>query len=208
MWNFNFKGSKLTREAKSLILLQSSLVNRNTFWKLKVFLGLKMHYQNIVEGQCFQKEFWKIFLVSKVDFPNFFHRYILNPFLNIPSWQQWHRDLNFGMCIKDPTNKTSGSRRPKNLRIRIRNTACYFNFWGAMQHLISDAQAERAHQFLARTLSAHISSWCAGQCTHQFLMRMLSMCKGPFQFGIFMLMLSIRIRNWSVWSWYASVPDS
>ncbi len=55
---------------------------------------------------------------------------------------------------------------------------------------------------------------------HQFLMRMLSMCTSSlrvcsawfvgtsFKFGIFILMLSIRIWNWCICSGYASVPDS
>ncbi len=35
---------------------------------------------------------------------------------------------------------------------------CYFNFGGARHHLIYDAQAKHAHQFLTRMLSARISS--------------------------------------------------
>ncbi len=71
------------------------------FLEAENFLGLKMHYQNIVDGRFFQKEFLKIFLLSKVDFPNSVHRYILNPFFNIPFWLQWRRDLNFGTFVKE-----------------------------------------------------------------------------------------------------------
>jgi hypothetical protein len=53
------------------------------------------------------KNFIKIFLLNKVYFPNFANRYILNPVLTVLLWLQfWLRDLNFGMCIKDPINKT------------------------------------------------------------------------------------------------------
>ncbi len=41
-----------------------------------------------------KKTFLKRFLLNKVYFPNFANKYILNPL------------LNFGMCIKDPINKT------------------------------------------------------------------------------------------------------
>ncbi len=61
----NFNGSKLTRKSKIQLLLQSSSnVNRNTVWKLKIFWGLKMHSQNIVDGICFQKEFFKKIVVK------------------------------------------------------------------------------------------------------------------------------------------------
>jgi hypothetical protein len=39
-------------------------VNRHTVWKLKIFWGLKMHCQNIVDGRCFQKEFYKNIFVK------------------------------------------------------------------------------------------------------------------------------------------------
>ncbi len=42
----------------------SSDVNRNTVWKLKIFWGLIMHFQNIVDGICFQKEFFKKIVVK------------------------------------------------------------------------------------------------------------------------------------------------
>ncbi len=69
------------------------------------------------------------------------------------------------------------------------------------------------------TLSVRISSWCVrsvhasvpnahAQCMHQFLTSMISMFwRDLFKFGIFTLMLSIRVRNWCVCSG-ASVPDA
>jgi hypothetical protein len=82
-------------------------------------------------------------------------------------------------------------------------------FGGAGYHLISDAYAERAHQFLVCTLSALISSWRARSvhasvpCAHaQYISK-----RDIFKLGIFMLMLSIRVRNWCNCSGYASVPD-
>ncbi len=38
--------------------------NINTVWKLENFLGLKMHCQNIVDGRCVQKEFFKNIFVK------------------------------------------------------------------------------------------------------------------------------------------------
>ncbi len=60
-----------------------------------------------------------------------------------------------------------------------------------------------------RVRSVHASvSDAHAQCTHQFLPRMLSMCwRDLFKFGIFTLMLSIRVRNWCICSGYASIPD-
>ncbi len=47
------------------------------------------------------------------------------------------------------------------------------------------------------------------QWMHQFLMHMLSLFwRDLFKFGIFMFMLSIRVRNWCLCSWYASVPEA
>ncbi len=77
------------------------------------------------------------------------------------------------------------------------------NFWGTRHHLICDAQ------FLTRTLIARgISSWRArsvhASVSYAHVQHAL---KTLFKFGIFTLMLSIRIRNWWVCSGYASVPD-
>ncbi len=76
----------------------------------------------------------------------------------------------------------------------------YYNFWrlGIIKILL-------------RTLSIRISSLCVcsmhasvpnvyAQWTHQFLMPMLSMLKGP--------LLSARISSWCVCSVHAFVPDS
>ncbi len=41
---------------------------------------------------------------------------------------------------------------------KILTCYCTLIFKEARRHLISDAHSERAHQFLMRTLSAHISS--------------------------------------------------
>ncbi len=67
-----------------------------------------MHFLNIVDGRCLQKNFLKKFLLNKVYFPNFANRYILNPVLTILLWLQFltYRDLKFGLCIKNPINKT------------------------------------------------------------------------------------------------------
>ena len=69
-------------------------------------------------------------------------------------------------------------------------------FEGAMLHLVSDAHAEHTRKELMRTLSMRISSLRAcsvnasvpdAYAQHSF--------KALFEFGIFTLMLSIRIRN-------------
>ncbi len=61
-----------------------------------------------------------------------------------------------------------------------------------------------------RTFGARrISSWYAALCMHQCHTRMISMIwRDLFKFGIFTLMLSIRVRNWCVCPGYASVPDA
>jgi hypothetical protein len=115
---------------------------------------------------------------------------------------------------------------------------------------VHDAYAQRTQQFLTRmlrvrinssgvysacfegtALCARISTWriCSvhapvpdsyAQCTHQFLMRMLSArisslhaCWGYTKWNIckigkLMRMLSLRIKNWWIWSRCAPVPDS
>ncbi len=61
------RGQNWLGKQKVLFLLQSSFnVIRNTVWKQKNFWGLKMHCQNIVDGRCFQKEFFKRFLLNNV----------------------------------------------------------------------------------------------------------------------------------------------
>ncbi len=65
----------MTREAKNPIFIAIIFnVNRNTVWKQETFWGLKMHLQNIVDEICFQKEFKKLNLLNKVNFPNFANR--------------------------------------------------------------------------------------------------------------------------------------
>jgi hypothetical protein len=50
--NFNFKGPKLTREAKNSIFIAISFkVNRNTVWKLKIVWGLKMHCHTVLRAR-------------------------------------------------------------------------------------------------------------------------------------------------------------
>jgi hypothetical protein len=70
------------------------------------------------------------------------------------------------------------------------------SFGGARPHLISDAQAEHTRKELMRVLRMRISSLRAcsvnasvpdGYAQHSF--------KALFKFGIFTLMLSIRMRN-------------
>ncbi len=63
----------------------------------------------------------------------------------------------------------------------------------------TDAYVQHVHQFLTRKRSIRTSSLCV--CSAWF-------GGTSFRFGIFMLMLSIRVRNWCVCSGYASVPDS
>ncbi len=74
-------------------------------------------------------------------------------------------------------------------------------FGGARHYLISFAHDEHAHQFLTHTISVDISSWHArslhasNHYAHdQHVLKVL------FKFWIFMLMLSIHIRNWCVCS--------
>jgi hypothetical protein len=90
-------------------------------------------------------------------------------------------------------------------------------FWGARLHSISDAHADRTHQFLRLPLTdAH------AQCTHQFLTRTLSAgisslraCSACFE-GTFSNLdclrwgwaLSIHVRNWCVCSGYATDLDA
>ncbi len=85
-WEILILRAKIDWGSKKIqfLLQSSSNVNRNTVWKLKIFWGLKMHCQNIVDERCVQKEFLNRFLLNKVYFPTFANRYILNPFLNIP----------------------------------------------------------------------------------------------------------------------------
>ncbi len=82
------------------------------------------------------------------------------------------------------------------------------------------------NQFLTRLLRARISSWlvCSAhatvpdayaqpshqcQCTHQFLTLMLRVYKmNIWKIGKLMRMLSMHVRNWCVWSGWASVPVS
>ncbi len=45
------------------------------------------------------------------------------------------------------------------LGLKYKLVTATLNFGGTRHHLISDAHTERAHQFLARTLSSRISSW-------------------------------------------------
>ena len=55
-----FKGLKFIGKKKFQFLVLSSFkVNRNTVWIWKIYWGLKMHCQNIVDGRCLQKEFKK-----------------------------------------------------------------------------------------------------------------------------------------------------
>jgi hypothetical protein len=49
----------LGRQKIQIWLQSSSNVNINTVRELKNFSGLKMHCQNIVDGRCLQKEFFK-----------------------------------------------------------------------------------------------------------------------------------------------------
>ncbi len=68
-----------------------------------------MHCQNIVDGRCLQKEFFLNILLNKVYFPNFANRYTVFWTLSWPfscDYSFWLRDLKFGICIKDPINKT------------------------------------------------------------------------------------------------------
>jgi hypothetical protein len=85
----------------------SSNVNKNTFCKLKMFWGLKMHCQNIVDGRYVQKEFFckffKIKFTSQILLTDIF--WILSS--RFPcDYSFWIKDLNFGLCIKDSINKT------------------------------------------------------------------------------------------------------
>ncbi len=73
---------------------------------------------------------------------------------------------------------------------------------------MSDAHDECTHQFLMRTLSAHISSWRVHSVdvsvTFGYAQYVL---KGPFQIWNFTPMLSKCVRNWCICSGYTSVPD-
>ncbi len=51
--------------------------------KLIIFWGLKMHCQNIVDGDVSKNNVFKLLLKNKVYVPNFANRYFLDPFLNI-----------------------------------------------------------------------------------------------------------------------------
>ncbi len=70
------------------------------------------------------------------------------------------------------------------------------NFGGTRHHLISDAYAEHAHQSLTCTLSASFSSERA-RSVHASVpyAHAQHALKALFKFGIFTLLLSIRIRN-------------
>ncbi len=84
------RGQKALGKQKIQFFLQSSSnVNIHTVWKLNHVEGLKMHFQNIVDGRCLQKEFFKNILLNKVYFLNFANRYILNPVLTILMWLQF-----------------------------------------------------------------------------------------------------------------------
>jgi hypothetical protein len=59
------RGQNALGKQKIQFLLQSSSnVNINTVGKLKNFSGVKMHCQNIVDGRCFHKEFFKNIFVK------------------------------------------------------------------------------------------------------------------------------------------------
>jgi hypothetical protein len=72
----------------------------------------------------------------------------------------------------------------------------YFKFEGARPHLVFDAQAEHTRKELMRMLSMRISSLraCSVNASVPDANAQHS-CKALFKFGIFTLMLSIRMRN-------------
>ncbi len=58
-------------------------------------------------GDVSKKNFFKIFFLNKVYFPNFANINILNPYWPFScDYSFWLRDLKFEMCIKDSINKT------------------------------------------------------------------------------------------------------
>jgi hypothetical protein len=96
----------------------------------------------------------------------------------------------------------------------------YGIFWGARHHLISDAHAGPAHQFLTPRFSACISSWRA-RSVHASVpyAHAQHALKEAFQIWNFyayaehthkklMRMLRVRTSSWLICSAYASVPDT
>jgi hypothetical protein len=84
----------------------------------------------------------------------------------------------------------------------------YFNFLRIQaSFIVSDAQAGHMHKELMRMLSMRISSLCTCSVHASVPVPAQHGLKAFFKFGIFTLMLSMRVRNW-VHSAWASVPDS
>ncbi len=72
----------------------------------------------------------------------------------------------------------------------------FLSFGGARPHLVSYAQAEHTRKGLMRTLSMRISSLRACSVNASVPDAYAQHCfKALFEFGIFTLILSIRIRN-------------
>ena len=64
-------------------------VNKNNVKMLQIFWGPKMHFQNIVDGRYFKKNFFFNFYGDTICFLIFEKIHILNPFLTIACGQSF-----------------------------------------------------------------------------------------------------------------------